>query len=156
MTIQPPDTSAKLVTGGGLVDPVWLRWFRGVWRLLKDQETEVTALQTNKAAVSQTWRHAVLIEAPANQAYTYLRLGVSGYISTVITQTASGTCTVTVSIDGNDLLGDANSASSTIDEVDHGVDNLMVDGSDIVITVSSNSSAADLSVTLVGQRTLEG
>ena len=154
MTTNPPDTSARLVSGNGLIDPVWLRWLRSVWRMVQTHDTAVTGFATSKAGTLQRWAHSVLIEAPANQSYVYPRLGVEGYITTVIAKTSSGSCDVTVSIDDNDLAGDVTSASTTLVETDHGIENLMVTDSDITITVSNNSSAADLSVTIIGQQTL--
>lgn len=154
MTTAPPDPSAKLVTGGGNVDQVWLRWFRQIWRNVADLMTDVTALQSERAVLDQPWVFSTLIQTPSDTDYAFPLLGVPGTLQSVTTVTASGTCTVTVSIDGAALAGDSNSASSTEETVFHDIGNEMADESDITITVSSNSSAADLVVTLRGRQTL--
>lgn len=154
MTTTPPDPSSRVVDTSGRIDPVWDRFFRSIHRLATDLTTTSGTLTSGKAAATQDWADATIIEAPEDKAYTFAAVGFDGEITEVITQTTAGSCTVTVAIAGNDLSGDANSATTTRETTYHDSNNALTDGDDITITVSSTSGAEGLSVTLRGTRTL--
>lgn len=149
-----PDASAQLLKGG-LVSDTWFGFFRRVGRGLQALQDGQDALQTGKAASTQTWRFPVHITTPVNKSYTYLQAGWNGTIDQVVTQSTAGTCTVTVSVQGLAIGGSANAASSTLQTTEHTADNAIYDGNTISITVSSNSSCANLSVTLIGTREMD-
>lgn len=84
-----------------------------------------------------------------------------GEVTTVRTITQSGTCTVTGKIKANSespqavtaLGGTVNSASTTAQEQTHSSSNTFAKGDRLYFTVSSNSSATDMSVIFYGART---
>lgn len=109
-----------------------------------------------KAGASQTGEQiSGFIAAPANKDY---RIGLdmkhAGTITEVTTRSASGTCTATWKINTTALGGTANSVSSSEQTQSHASSNAFSAGDDIVLTVSSNSSCADMSFTIKYTRTL--
>lgn len=97
---------------------------------------------------------AGLIETPSDKSYTItLNIPFSGFIDSVSTICVSGTATATVEINGTPLGGSSNSVSTSEDVVIHSSDNTFLAGDDIVLTISSNSSSADVSFTVVYVRT---
>lgn len=149
-----PDFSERPTAEGGLWTQRWYAWFKTVDRTIKSLSTDASGLSSGKASVSQPFAEALIIEIPQDKAYVFVNLALEGTITEVVTQTASGTCTVTVDIDGLELGGPANSASTTKETQLHSERNTIRDGSTVTVTVSSNSSATDLSITLRGTRTL--
>jgi fructose-specific component phosphotransferase system IIB-like protein len=117
-----------------------------------------SAIQTQlnaKAATSQTLGISAFIETPDNKDYTLLiKAPFGGTITEVTTRSASGTCTATVKINTTALGGTANSVSSTEQSQSHASANVFVAGDDIVVTVSSNSTCADMRITIQYTRTL--
>lgn len=82
---------------------------------------------------------------PSNRTYLLVvNSAYAGTINSVTTKCTSGTCTLTAKINGTALGGTANSVSSTEETQTHSSGNAFVAGDDIQITVSSNSSCADL------------
>lgn len=95
------------------------------------------------------------IETPDNQDYRLvLDVPFAGTITKVTTRSASGTCTATVKINTTALGGTANSVSSSEQGQAHSTSNTFSAGDDIVLTVSSNSSCADMSLTIKFTRAL--
>lgn len=95
------------------------------------------------------------IATPSNKDYRIvLNAAHGGTITEVTTRSASGTCTATFKINTTALGGTANSVSSTEQSQSHASSNVFAAGDDIVITVSSNSSCADMSFTIKYTRTL--
>jgi hypothetical protein len=89
----------------------------------------------------------VFIESPADKDYRLLVNIPFGFtISDITTRSASGTCTATFKINTTALGGTANSVSSSEQTQAHASANVLVAGDDLVMTISSNSACADMSV----------
>ena len=155
MTVQPPEPSSRVIDSSGRIDPVWNRFFRDLWRQGKELVSDAAGFESGKASTTQTWTASVLIENPSNKAYSFPRVGVPGTIDEITVVTTSGSCTATISVGGNDLPGGALSATTTEFTEIFLFNNEVLDESDLVITVSSASSPADLSVTIRGTRTFD-
>lgn len=78
----------------------------------------------------------------------------AGTITETTTVAASGTCTATFKINTTALGGTANSVSSTEESQAHASSNTFAAGDDIVLTVSSNSTCADMTFMIKYTRTL--
>lgn len=114
--------------------------------------------RTNLAAAAQTQTTEQIsgfIAAPSNKDYRIvLDMKHAGTITEVTTRSASGTCTATFKINTTALGGTANSVSSTESTQSHSSANTIAAGDDIVLTISSNSSCADMAFTIKYTRTL--
>lgn len=89
----------------------------------------------------------VFIEFPDNKAYRVcLRSPFAYTINSVTTRSTSGTCTVTVSIDGTNLGGTANSVTTTESTQAHTSANEVAVDADVTVTVTSNSSAENVAI----------
>ena len=149
----PPEVSSRVVDPNGRIDPVWNKFFREIWRLGKTLTETTGTLSSGKAAASQAWSSGVLIEVPTDKAYNFPRVGHDGTIDEITVVTTTGTCTVTISIDGNPLIDGALAASTTQTTETYTQGNELSAEQDITITVSSASAPENLSVTLRGTRT---
>lgn len=90
-----------------------------------------------------------IIAEPSDKTYLLsVNIPVGGTITETTTKSASGTCTANFKIDTTALGGTANSVSSTEDVQSHASANVFSAGDDINLTVSGNSSTADLSFTI--------
>ena len=78
----------------------------------------------------------------------------AGTVTKIITESTSGTCTLTGKINTTNLGGTANSASSTKTSQTHSSANTFAGGNNLVFTASSNSACLGLRVTVVTQVTL--
>ena len=109
------------------------------------------------ASTSQTGEQiSGFIAAPADKSYTIaLKMAHGGTITETTTKSASGTCTATFKINSTALGGTANSVSSSEQSQSHASSNAFSAADDIVLTVSSNSSCADMSFTIKYTRTLD-
>jgi len=108
-----------------------------------------------KAGLTQTASGHWLIPEPEDKAYVVI--GKSAYaftITEVTTKSVSGSCTVTIEINGTPLGGTANSASSTEQSQAHTTANEVAAGDTVEIVVSSNSTCVDLTVDIAGTMTL--
>jgi hypothetical protein len=124
-------------------------------RWMKKSARDAAALGAGKAAKSQTWEQSWLIEFPDNKDYrVVVNSALARIITGVTTRSSSGTCTLTVKINTTALGGTANSVSSTESTQAHTSANAVAVGDDIVFTVSANSSAENVSVTLTGTLSL--
>jgi hypothetical protein len=108
------------------------------------------------ASVTQTAEQiSGFIASPADKSYTIaLKMAHAGTITETTTKSASGTCTATFKVNTTALGGTANSVSSTEQAQSHASSNTFAADDDIVLTVSSNSSCADMSFTIKYTRTL--
>lgn len=107
------------------------------------------------ATNSQVGFFAGFIESPSDKTYrvaTNIPFGCT--INSITTKSVSGTCTLTGKIDTVALGGTANSVSSSEQTQNHVSANTAASGTDIDITISSNSSCADLSFLIKYTRTL--
>lgn len=95
------------------------------------------------------------IASPADKDYRIaVKMPHGGTITETTTRSASGTCTATFKVNTTALGGTANSVSSSEQSQAHASTNTFVAGDDIVITVSSNASCADMSFMIQYTRTL--
>lgn len=110
-----------------------------------------------RAAVSQTTEQiSGFIASPSDKSYTLaLKMAHAGTITETTTISVSGTCTATFKVNSTALGGTANSVSSAEESQAHAATNTFVAGDDIVLTISSNSSCADMSFSIKYTRTLE-
>lgn len=96
------------------------------------------------------------IASPSDKDYRIVvKAAHAGTITETTTRSASGTCTATFKVNTTALGGTANSVSSSEQSQAHSTSNTFAEGDDIVITISSNSSCADMSFTIKYTRTLE-
>lgn len=92
---------------------------------------------------------AGLIETVANKTYKFVvKATHAGTITEATTICGSGSCTATFKINTTALGGTANSVSTTEQSQAHSSANVFTAGDDIQLTVSGNSSCADLSFRL--------
>lgn len=116
------------------------------------------AARTNLGAAAQSQTNegiSGLIETPSNKDYRIVvKAPHGGTITETTTISASGTCTATFKINATALGGTANSVSSSEQSQAHAGSNTFSAGDDIVITISANSSCADMSFTIKYTRTL--
>lgn len=107
------------------------------------------------ATKSQTDFISGMIKTPAAQDYRIIvKAPIGGTITETVTRAASGTCTATFKVNTTALGGTANSVSSSEQAQAHASSNTFAADDDIVITISSVSSCADMSFTIKFTRTL--
>lgn len=125
-------------------------------RWMERQTREAAALETGKAAKTQTWEQSFFIPNPVAKDYRLVvKARVARTITNVVAKTASGTCSLTVKIDSTALGGgSAISVTSTESDTAYTTNNNLSIEQDIVFTVGSVSSPLDLSITLSGTLTL--
>lgn len=96
------------------------------------------------------------IATPSDKDYRIVvKAAHGGTITETTTRSASGTCTATFKINTTALGGTANSVSSSEQSQAHSSSNVFAEGDDLVITISSNSSCADMSFTIKYTRVYE-
>lgn len=154
MTIQPPDPSSRVVDPQARIDPIWDRFLRNIWRRVAANETSVATLEAGRAGLDQAWSWSTLIQTPANTSYVFPNVLPTGTIEEVTTVTTSGTCTVQCLIDGTSMTGPSNSGSTT-EQTTYQQNGQTPQGGKLTITITNNSSAANLTVVLRGSQTLE-
>ena len=125
--------------------------------LLDDANASAARATLGAAGTSQAGEHlAGFIASPSDKSYTLvLKASHAGTITETTTKSVSGTCTATFKINSTALGGTANSVSSSETSQSHASNNVFSAGDDIVLTVSSNSSCADMSFTIKYTRTLD-
>lgn len=116
---------------------------------LNNSVDDLISASAVKAGVSQTDRLVVFVAKPANGDTKLLRPFPNGAtITEVRTQSTSGTCTLTVKINSTALGGTANSVSTSEQGQAHSSANVLDADDNLVLTVSSNSSCAGMTVTI--------
>lgn len=133
-------TTALAVSSGALLE----------LRNNKENVEDFVRFSVQNAVGTTTLSDATVIERPVNSTYTFLNSGWNGSINTVATKTVSGTCTVTVTINGTPLGGSPNAASSTKQEQSHTTSNIVAEGDDIAFVVSDAADPTFLSVSITG------
>jgi hypothetical protein len=128
-------------------------WYRIFQRLIA-AFNQTAADTAGKSAKEQAWQDAVLIEFADNKTYRFVSWAFPWTITSVVTRSLSGTCTLTVAINGTPLGGSANSVSASEETQAHSSANAVAAGDDIELTVSANAGAEGVSVTLKGTRAL--
>ena len=120
--------------------------------------SSASAARTNLAAAAAAQTEEQIsgfIASPADKSYTIaLKMAHAGTITETTTKSASGTCTATFKVNTTALGGTANSVSSSEQSQSHSGTNTFSAGDDIVLTVSSNATCADMSFTIKYSRTL--
>lgn len=120
----------------------------------------ITALSEQVGALvipdaTQLHGEHVTIDYADDRAYPIVQFSECAWtILAVVAKCSTGSCTVTVDIDGTPLGGGANSVSTTEGNVGHSTANAVSVGSTITVTISSNSSAELVAVSIVGEREL--
>jgi hypothetical protein len=122
--------------------------------LLDDADASAQRTTLSAAARSQTDFISGMIKTPAAQDYRIIvKAPIAGTITETVTRSASGTCTATFKVNTTALGGTANSVSSSEQAQSHASSNTFAVDDDIVITISSVSSCADMSFTIKYTRT---
>lgn len=104
----------------------------------------------------QVWREPITVEFPDDKDYLLSCFEPFAWsIDGVATLATSGSCTVTISIDGTPLGGGPSAAGTTLATVEHTSANAVAVGSQIMLTISGNSSCEGLNIVLIGRRTLD-
>lgn len=129
------------------------------YRYLQAQEQAAAnnkaALDASKATLSQTAVMTWLIEVADNKDYPVLiNSPYAMTINSITTKSSTGTCTLTGKIGATALGGTANSVSTSEQEQAHTTSNAIAAGDDFTLTVSSNSGAENVSVTIRATITL--
>lgn len=167
VTITPNDGSDTItidaaggLTAEGVMDTIAAMLTQGTNVTLTYNDVAdtltVAASGGGGASTTQTGEQiSGFIATPLNKSYTVaLKMAHAGTITEVTTKSASGTCTATWKINSTALGGTANSVSSSEVTQAHSSANAFVAGDDVVLTISSNSSCADMSFTIKYTRTL--
>jgi hypothetical protein len=98
---------------------------------------------------------AGLIETPSDTTYKLVvKMPYAGTINETTTVSTSGTCTATFKVNTTALGGTANSVSSSEQSQTHSSSNTFVAGDDIQLTVSANSTCANMSFSIKITRTI--
>lgn len=117
------------------------------------------AARTNLSAAALSQTQEVLagfITSPRDKTYKLVvKIPHAGTITETTTICVSGTCTATFKINTTNLGGTANSVSSSEQSQSHASANVFSAGDDIQVTISSNSSCADMSFSIKYTRVLE-
>lgn len=126
-------------------------------KITVDELAIALGVSSGGASTTQTTEMiAGFIASPAEKDYRIVvKMAHGGTITETTTISASGTCTATFKVNSTALGGTANSVSSSEQSQAHASTNTFVAGDDIVLTVSSNSSCADMSFSIKYTRTLE-
>ncbi len=123
--------------------------------LLDDANAAAQRATLTAATTSQVFDWNVFIETPTAKDYKIvINSSFACTVNEITTITTAGTCTVTGKINTVALGGTANSASSVESTQTHASSNSVSAGDDIVLTISSVSSAANLSIKIKYTRTL--
>lgn len=130
---------------------------------IASQSDATTGTATNVLMTPQRVRQAInndyevmsfIIGQAANQDYRFvINHPHAGTIDQVTTRSLSGTCTLTMKINTTAMGGTANSVSTTEQSQSHASSNTFAAGDDIVGTVSGNSAALGVTVTIRYKRT---
>jgi hypothetical protein len=115
----------------------------------------ITAVYQTTSTPSFVDAASFLIPTIADGDYRLIiNLPFGGSINETTTRSTAGTATATFKINTTALGGTANSVSSTQQSQTHSSSNTFVAGDDIVLTISSNSSCVNLSLTIKFTRTI--
>jgi hypothetical protein len=97
----------------------------------------------------------IILGSLSNRDYLLVvKIPHGGTITETVTKATSGTATATFKVNSTALGGTANSVSSAEQARAHAATNTFVADDDIVLTISANASAVDLSFTIKYTRTL--
>lgn len=92
---------------------------------------------------------SINIEAGTDRTYTLIiNSPLRMVITSVTTQSAAGTATATLQIDGYDIGGDANAVSTTEVTTLHAEDNIVEVGGRLTLVMTDTASAEDIAITV--------
>lgn len=162
MKITVPTGSQSVIGKDGTVNPAWYTLFQklaNASNTLNDAvgitRNSVSATESSIPDATQLHGEHVTIDYADDRAYPIVQFSECAWtILAVVAKCSTGSCTVTVDIDGTPLGGGANSVSTTEGNVGHSTANAVLVGSTITVTISSNSSAELVAVSIVGEREL--
>lgn len=149
-TILSADGSKNIVSLSTATYPslTELSYVKGVTSAI---QTQLTA----RATKTQTFAIIGKIGTVADQDYDLaIEVPFGGTIVNTTTKSTAGTCTATFKVNTTALGGTANSVSTTQDKQAHASSNTFSSGDDIRVTISSNSSCANISFTIEYTRSL--
>ncbi len=122
--------------------------------LLDDADASAQRTTLSAAARSQTEFGSWFFPSVSDKSYKVIvKLPYAVTVTNMTTICASGTCTLTGKVNSSAFSGAASSVSSVESSTAH--NSAASAGDDIVLTVSSNSSCVDMSVTITWTRTLD-
>lgn len=178
-----PQAQAPVLEANGKFTLAWFRFFSALNGILttisagaaaalqaannlSDVASAATAFTNIKQAASgsttgvvqqtQTWEVNFQVKVVTTDPIkAIMRSKKARVVTEVVTRSASGTCTLTGSIDGVSLGGTANSVSTTEQEQAHTSANTVAAGADLVFTPSSVSSCLNMSVSVRGTYSLD-
>ncbi|CAN1724439.1 conserved protein of unknown function [Hyphomicrobium sp. 1Nfss2.1] len=153
-------SDSEFIQSVAIVDPktgmpttTFLQKINSVMRTLTGTKSGLTS---SKAGLEQTASGHWLLEAPEDKTYAVIQKASQAFtITEVTTRCTAGTATVTITINGTNLGGTANSASTTEQSQAHSSANAVAAGDTVAIVVSSTSSAEMLTVDIAGTVTLD-
>jgi hypothetical protein len=150
----PPEGTPFLDQGTGRMNQWWRAFFKAFAPLLEDVANSIAAIAGEVAALQleDNWTDFI-VEVENGDIVVQQDANFAGTINRVVTQSASGTCTVTVKINGVSI-GATNSVSSTEDIEAH--DDDFAVGDVISYTISSNSSCLGARIQIDYTRALSG
>lgn len=123
---------------------------------LTEGVSDIQATLGVKANVNQVASGHWLLEAPEDKTYVIIQKAARPFtIAETTTRCTAGTATVTITINGTNLGGSANSASTTEQSQSHSSANEVAVGDTVAIVVSSTSNCEMLSVSIAGTVTLD-
>lgn len=103
-------------------------------------------------AIEQAWSEAVTLDYAEDRTYPLIEyMERAATIDSVVTRCRTGSCTVTVKINGSAIGGSTNSVTTTRSTTTHTTSNTLAVGDVLDIVVSSNSGAEGVNVTLIGR-----
>lgn len=115
----------------------------------------IADLLASKAGLPQVASGHWLIEVADNKTYVIIIKAAQAFtITEVTTKAVTGTCTLTVTINGVALGGSANSVSTSEQSQAHSSANEVAAGDTVAIVVSSNSGCEGISVSIAGTTAL--
>lgn len=150
MTINAPNPRNRNIDPKtGTLDPALHTFFNRV-------ATGIAGVQSQIDGLVQPHGEHVLIDYADDRAYPIIQSSeIAWTIDSVVAKCASGSCTVTVSVDGSSLGGGANSVTTAESTVTHSTANTVAAGATITVTISSNSSAESVAVSIIGTKSLD-
>lgn len=149
----PIPTAAALNDTKGQTTRDGFKYFESLGQSARALNTSVTALQTSLATVTDTF--SVFIAAAVNQDYlVWVNIPFALTVVDMTTISSSGTCTLVAKKNTTAITGLSNSVSTSEVTNAASAGNVFAVGDDLRLTVSSNSSCQNMSVTVKFTRAL--
>lgn len=114
-------------------------------------EDSISGLGTTKAGLPQITAGHWLIPEAEDKTYTVIQKAAFAFtITETTTKAVSGSCTVTLKINGTALGGTANSATTSEQSQSHSSGNEVAAGDTLDIVISGNASCEMLTIDVAG------